>query len=179
MVLAQFPQFNIHSTPLLILVLQGLLLTGILFVRFSKKKNISDVFLASLLLITCYEQTCYTVGFMGWYDTFRNTKINYFLIPLGLGIAPLIFFYVKAITQSNFNFRKKDWFHFLPAITLILYRLSIYLYDSMQSGFNDTQNGVLKIAVDEAVVLPLLVFVSFAQMLLYLAFTFPSSLVYL
>lgn len=167
-----FPNFNVYSTPLLILVVQGLVFVGLLFTRYIKKKNISDLFLALILLIVCYQQTCYTVGFMGWYDAFRNTKINYFLIPLGLAIAPLIYFYVKAITTSNFTFKKKDFIHFVPALALVLYRFSIYFYDSLQSGFNDTQNGVLKLSVDEPIVLPLLVFVSFAQMLLYLAFTF-------
>lgn len=167
-----FPNFNVYSTPLLILVVQGLVFVGLLFTRYIKKKNISDLFLALILLIVCYQQTCYTVGFMGWYDTFRNTKINYFLIPLGLAIAPLIYFYVKAITTSNFTFKKKDFIHFVPALALVLYRFSIYFYDSLQSGFNDTQNGILKLSVDEPIVLPLLVFVSFAQMLLYLAFTF-------
>ena len=167
-----FPDFNIYSTPLLILVVQGLVFVGLLFARYIKKKNISDLFLALILLIVCYQQTCYTVGFMGWYTVFRNTKINYFLIPLGIAIAPLIYFYVKAITTSNFTFKKKDFIHFIPAITLILYRFSIYFYDSLQPGFNDTQNGILKLSVDEPIVLPLLVFVSFAQMLLYLAFTF-------
>lgn len=167
-----FPGFNIYSTPLLILVVQGLVFVGLLFARYIKKKNISDLFLALILLIVCYQQTCYTVGFMGWYNVFRNTKINYFLIPLGIAIAPLIYFYVKAITTSNFTFKKKDFIHFIPAITLILYRFSIYFYDSLQPGFNDTQNGILKLSVDEPIVLPLLVFVSFAQMLLYLAFTF-------
>ncbi|WP_430928224.1 helix-turn-helix domain-containing protein [Polaribacter marinivivus] len=166
-----FPDFNIYSTPLLILVVQGLVFVGLLFARYIKKKNISDLFLALILLIVCYQQTCYTVGFMGWYNVFRNTKINYFLIPLGIAIAPLIYFYVKAITTSNFTFKKK-FIHFIPAITLILYRFSIYFYDSLQPGFNDTQNGILKLSVDEPIVLPLLVFVSFAQMLLYLAFTF-------
>lgn len=167
-----FPDFNIYSTPLLILVVQGLVFVGLLFARYIKKKNISDLFLALILLIVCYQQTCYTVGFMGWYNVFRNTKINYFLIPLGIAIAPLIYFYVKAITTSNFTFKKKDFIHFIPAITLILYRFSIYFYDSLQPGFNDTQNGILKLSVDEPIVLPLLLFVSFAQMLLYLAFTF-------
>lgn len=167
-----FPNFNVYSTPLLILVVQGLVFVGLLFTRYIKKKNISDLFLALVLLIVCYQQTCYTVGFMGWYDAFRNTKINYFLIPLGLAIAPLIYFYVKAITTSNYTFKKKDFIHFVPALALVLYRFSIYFYDSLQSGFNDTQNGILKLSVDEPIVLPLLVFVSFAQMLLYLAFTF-------
>ena len=112
-----FPDFNIYSTPLLILVVQGLVFVGLLFARYIKKKNISDLFLALILLIVCYQQTCYTVGFMGWYNVFRNTKINYFLIPLGIAIAPLIYFYVKAITTSNFTFKKKNFIHFIPAIT--------------------------------------------------------------
>jgi AraC-like DNA-binding protein len=172
MIALSFPDFNIYSTPLLILVFQGLIFVGLLFARYFKKKNISDLFLALILLVICYQQTCYTVGFMGWYNVFRNTKINYFLIPMGLGIAPLIYFYVKSITTSNFKFKKKDWIHFIPIIVLITYRFSIYTYDSIQPGFNDTQNGILKLALDEPFILPLLVFVSFAQMLLYLAFTF-------
>lgn len=167
-----FPDFNLYSTPLLILVVQGLIFVALLFARYFKQKNISDLFLGLILLIICYEQTCYTVGFMGWYNVFRNTKINYFLIPMGVAIAPLIYFYVKTITTSNFKFRKKDWLHFLLAFCLIIFRLGIYVYDSLQPGFNETQNGVLKLSIEEPIVSPLWVFVSFAQMLLYLAFTF-------
>ena len=167
-----FPDFNLYSTPLLILVFQGLVFVALLLARYFKKKNISDLFLGLILLIICYEQTCYTVGFMGWYNVFRNTKINYFLIPMGVAIAPLIYFYVKAITTSNFIFHKKDWLHFVLAFSLILFRLTIYFYDSLQPGFDDTQNGILKLSVDEPIISPLWVFVSFAQMLLYLAFTF-------
>jgi AraC-like DNA-binding protein len=167
-----FPDFNIYSTPLLILVFQGLIFVALLFSRYFKKRNISDLFLAIILLIICYEQICYTVGFMGWYNTYKNTKINYFLIPLGIAIAPLIYFYVKSITTSNFRFLKTSWIHFIPAIFLVLYRFSIYFFDRLQSGFNETQNGILKLSIDEPIIMPLLVFVSFAQMLLYLAFTF-------
>ncbi len=167
-----FPDFNFFSTPLLVLVLQGLIFVFLLYRKYYKKKNISDLFLATILIILCYQQICYTVGFMGWYNEFRNTKINYFLIPMSLGIAPLIYFYVKSITTSNFKFQKKDWMHFAPVFILILYRFLIYFYDSLQPGFNNTQNGILKLAVDEPILQPLLVFVSFAQMLLYLAFTF-------
>lgn len=170
--LINFPDFNIHSTPLLLLVLQGLIFVGLLLWRYAIKRNPSDLFLGLILLIVCYEQICYTVGFMGWYDNFRNTKINYWLIPMGTAIAPLIYFYVKSITISSFVFKKSDMWHFAIPITLVIYRISIYTYDSLQLGFNDTQNGYLKINLDEAIVLPSLNFVSFVQMLLYLAFTF-------
>lgn len=167
-----FPDFNIHSTPLLMFVLQGLLLITFLFVRYLKAKNISDLFLSLILLIICYEQISYTIGFMGWYNMFRNTKINYFLIPMGVALAPLIYLYVKAITTSKFKFRKTDWLHFILAFSLILFRLVIYFYDSLQLGFDETQNGILKLSLDEPIIQPILIFVSFAQMLLYLAFTF-------
>ena len=47
-----------------------------------------------------------------------------------------------------------------------MYRASIYTYDALQPGFNDTQNGYLKIHLDEAYVLTSLSFISFAQMIM-------------
>ncbi|MBT8261335.1 MAG: helix-turn-helix domain-containing protein [Bacteroidia bacterium] len=173
-----FPDFNIWSTPLLILVLQGLVLIGLLLFRYFRKRNVSDLFLALILVIVCYEQICYTVGFMGWYHAFPNTKINYWLIPMALALAPMIYFYVKTSTTSDFKFRKIYWLHFIPAMALVLYRLSIYTYDSLQPGFNDTQNGYLKIHLDEPIIQPILMFVEFAALLLYLAFTFQMFLNY-
>ena len=167
-----FPDFNIRSTPLLILVLQGLVLIALLFSRFVRLKRRSDLFLGLILLVMCYEQICYTVGFMGWYHEYRNTKINYWLIPMGLALAPLIYFYVRSVTTSNFKFKKRDWLHFVPAFSVILYRVFIYSFDAMQQGFGEVQNGQLKQSIDEPVFQPLIMFAEFAVMLLYLAFTF-------
>ncbi|WP_296351054.1 AraC family transcriptional regulator [Winogradskyella sp.] len=167
-----FPDFNKWSLPLLILVLQGLVFTVLLLNRYFKKRNLSDLFLGLILLLTCYNQTCYTVGFMGWYDTFRTTKINYFLINIAVGLAPLIYLYVKSITTSNFKFKRKHWWHFSLAFLYVVYRLSIYTYDALQPGFNDTQNGVLKIELDEAYVQSVMGYVETPFMLMYIAFTF-------
>ncbi len=166
-----FPNFNSYSTPLLVLVLQGLIFAILLLMKYKRKGNISDLFLGLILLFTCYNQTCYTLGFMGWYDEFRNTKINYFLYNIAIVLGPLIFLYVKSITTSNFVFRKKDWWHFALAIAFVCYRLIIFTYDALQPGFNETQNGILKINIDEAIIQPIMGFIEFPFMLLYLAFT--------
>lgn len=170
--LFSFPSFNDHSLPLLILVSQGMIFVFLLFAKFIQKRNPSHFLLALILLLVCYHQICYTVGYMGWYDTFRNTKINYWLIPIGLALAPMIYFYVKSITISKFTFKGNDWWHFAGAFALIGFRTFIYIYDWMQPGFHETQNGILKESVDELIVQPILVFLEFAAMLLYLAFTF-------
>jgi AraC-like DNA-binding protein len=166
-----FPNFNLYSTPLLILSSQALIFAFLLFYKYKQTKNISNLFLALILLLSSYSQICYTIGFMGWYDTYRNTKINYFLYNITIILAPLIYLYIKSITTSNFKFRKKDWWHFSLAIVFIFYRLSIFIYDAKQLGFNETQNGVLKISLDDAFIQPIMGFIEFPIMLLYLAFT--------
>ncbi|WP_422104139.1 helix-turn-helix domain-containing protein [Winogradskyella sp.] len=158
--------------PLLILVLQGMIFVVLLFIRYSKKRQLSDLFLGLILLLSCYAQICYTVGFMGWYNEFRTTKINYFLINIAVGLAPLIYLYVKSITTSNFRFKKTYWWHFSLAFLYVFYRLSIYTYDALQPGFHDTQNGILKIELDEAYWQPIMSYVETPFMLMYLAFTF-------
>ncbi len=167
-----FPDLNQHSLPLLILVLQGLIFVGLLFYRYVKHKAYSDLFLALILLLTCYFQTCYTLGFMGWYNEFRTTKINYFLINISFGIAPLIYLYVKSITQSNFRFKSKYFWFFVPLFLFIAYRLTIFTYDALQTGFKETQNGYLKIHLDEAYVQNISWFLETSYMMVFLAFTF-------
>lgn len=166
-----FPDFNSYSTPLLVLVLQGLIFAILLLIKYKRKGNISDLFLALILLFTCYSQTCYTIGFMGWYNEYRNTKINYFLYNIGIVLAPLIYLYVKSITQSNFKFKKAHWWHLALAFAFVFYRIVIFIYDALQPGFQETQNGILKISLDEALIQPIMSFVEFPFMLLYLAFT--------
>lgn len=138
-----FPNFNLYSTPLLVLVSQGLLFGLLLLYRFSTRERVSDLFLALLVIITCYHRTTYTIGFMDWYDTYRNTKINYWLISLSLAIGPLIYFYVRSVTTSNLKFDGKDWVHFSPAVLYVLYRIFIFVYDANQGGFDARQNGIL------------------------------------
>ncbi len=153
------------------LVLQSLVFAVLLFIKYKNKRNISDLFLGLILLLTCYNQTCYTVGFMGWYNEYRTTKINYFLYNIAIALAPLIYLYVKSVTTSNFKFQRKHWWHFYLAISFIVYRASIFIYDASQPGFHETQNGVLKIKLDEAIIQPVMGYIEFPFMLLYLAFT--------
>ena len=136
-----FPNFNIFSTPLLILVLQGFIFALLLLKRYFSKQHISDLFLSLLLIITGYHTTTYIIGFMDWYDTYQNTKVNYWLINFLPAVGPLIYFYVKSLTQPYFKFRKIDYLHFLPALVYFIYRVIVFIYDAQQPGFEDVQNG--------------------------------------
>ncbi|NKI31052.1 helix-turn-helix domain-containing protein [Croceivirga thetidis] len=167
-----FPEFNSYSTPLLILGLQGLLLAILLYRRFLNKRLLPDIFLAAILLIMCYHRTTYTIGFMGWYDTFRNTKINYYLVAMDLLMAPLLFFYVKSILNPKFKLLRKHIWHAMPWILFFLTKLFILIYDSQQPGFDENQNGYLVVNFQWPYLNTIVSIFSSAQMLLYLAFSF-------
>lgn len=170
--LLEFPNFNLYSTPLLILVLQGLIFAGLLLHKYTQKKSLSYVLLSVILCIACYHRTTYTIGFMDWYDTFRNSKINYYLINLGLIFVPLIYFYVRSITVSDFRFKRKDILHFVPGIFFILIKLVILIYDASQPGFADTQNGYLVQNFQWKYVDPFVMAFSYIQETVYLVLTF-------
>ena len=138
-----FPDFNIFSTPLLILVVQGLILVAMLLHKSWSLKDVSSLLLAILLLITCYHRTTYTIGFLGWYDTFRNTKINYYLIELILAVGPLIYLYIRSVGEREFKMTRSRYFHFLPVIVYFILRVILLIYDSRQDGYDETQNGIL------------------------------------
>ena len=167
-----FPDFNLYSTPLLILVLQGLLLTVLLLHRYVKKKRLPDLLLALILLMMCYHRTTYTIGFMGWYDTFRNTKINYYVVNVGMLMAPLIYFYVKSVLEPKFRLQRKHFWHFLPWVLFFVAKGIILVYDANQPGFSDNQNGYLVLNFQWKFLDPVVTVFSTAQMLLYLAFSF-------
>jgi AraC-like DNA-binding protein/glucose uptake protein GlcU len=166
-----FPQFNIHSTPLLILVLQGLIFAGFLFYRFAKKKQIADLLVASLLVIMAYHRTAYTIGFMGWYDTFQNTKINYFLVSLDLAMGPMIYLYLRSMLKPKIRFGKKDWLHFVPVVVFILYRLVVLLHDAGQPDWAIGYEGEWQRDIHLPYVMPFHRLLEYSSALLYLAFS--------
>jgi len=119
----------------------------------------------------CFERIHYTVGFMSWYDTHPNTKINYVLAPMTLAFGPLLFLYVRSLTVAKFQMLRRHLWHFMPFAVYILYRLFLYVYDMSQEGFSATQNGVLMSKVEIFIVTPLFILLSSFHLILYLAFT--------
>ncbi|XLS30966.1 helix-turn-helix domain-containing protein [Flavobacteriaceae bacterium M23B6Z8] len=166
-----FPDFNLYSTPLLLLVLQGLIFALLLLNRYRKEKFIPDLLLALLLIITGYHRTSYTIGFMGWYDTFQNTKINYYLINFSFALGPLIYFYVASTLKANFTFKKIHLLHLLPVTLYIIYRLIILFHDMNSPGWDTGYNGEWELKYNQKYGLIVTSIFNFAHQLLYYAFT--------
>ncbi len=173
-----FPDFNIRSTPLLILVIQGLIFAGLLIYRYMSKKKHADLLIGVLLMIMAYQRTTYTIGFMSWYDTFKNTKINYFLWPMGLAMAPVIYLYVRTTILAPFKLKKKDWWHFVPIGLYIIWKLVILGHDMMSNDWSQGYSSGWKEAYEDVYVDSIMTHIMYSWQLVYLAFTLQLYLNY-
>ena len=108
---------------------------------------------------------------MSWYDTFRNTKVNYYLIPTAFFFAPLLFLYIKSVLRVGWNFSRKELLHFIPAGIFLIYRVFILTYDAFQPGFSETQNGVMMQSLNMGVTGAVFQLFMFIITILYLAFS--------
>lgn len=167
-----FPDFNFYSSTLLFLSLQGLLFALLLFKRYFKAKSKIDLLLALILTITFYNQVCYCLGFLGWYDTYKTTKINYFFFNVHILLAPLIFFYVRMITKPHIKFSLKDLVHFIPFLILLAIKAWIFIADSSAADFNSIQNGLLVENFQWDLLDPIVAMTTVVQMSAYMFLSF-------
>lgn len=162
----------------MILVAQGIIFAVLLFLRYRQKGNQSDLILVFFLLIMAWHRTTYTIGFMGWYDTFKNTKVNYYLISLGLAMGPLMYLYVRTIVQAPYKLVKKDYLHFIPVGLFVTYRLVILFHDAMQPGWASGYSGVWQREFHEVYGGPFMHILHYTSQTLYIAFTIQLFLQY-
>lgn len=72
------------------------------------------------------------LGHAGWYSLqpYRDI-LFYFPFQNFFLLGPLIFFYTKALLNPGASFGKKDWLHFLPAVSYLLYTAVMFIGDKI------------------------------------------------
>ena len=173
-----FPQFNIYSIPLLILICQGLIFAALLIQRYFKERKAADLLIVLILGIMVYHRTTYTIGFMGWYDTFKNTKINYYLFSLSLAMGPVIYLYIRSTLVAPFTLRKNDWWHFLPIFLYVFYRLVLLIHDYNGPGWELGYEGEWLRDIHVQYVSTFASLLEMISQILYLAFTIQLVMIY-
>jgi AraC-like DNA-binding protein len=123
--------FNLYSSLLLPSFVHGLLFFLILMWRGIRQERLADKFLALILLTYTLRVGSWMLGFAGWYDSHdgHTTFMFYFPTNHWLAIGPLFYFYFFYITDSQFKWERRYWWHFLPEGIWLLRSLSIFIAD--------------------------------------------------
>ncbi|MDX1909406.1 MAG: helix-turn-helix transcriptional regulator [Bacteroidia bacterium] len=108
--------FNVYSSLLLPLVLQGIIFSLLLCWRSWTEDRLADRLLALILLLLTLRPVNWMLGFAHWYDTkdWHTTFMYYFPWNYFLAYGPLAYLYFQSLTNRDFSLRRRDLWHFLP-----------------------------------------------------------------
>ncbi|OON65808.1 helix-turn-helix domain-containing protein [Hymenobacter sp. CRA2] len=123
--------FSVYSSLLLPFFVQGVVVSAVLLLRRRQHGTPADGWLALLLLLSTARLAQWMLGFAGWYDSHDaySTFMFYFPFSNWLAVGPALYFYFRSLTNQEFRFRRRDGWHFAPALLYLACRLGIWLYD--------------------------------------------------
>jgi hypothetical protein len=124
--------FNLYSSLLLIFFVHIMVYAIMLWRRGIKQESISDKLLGTFLLLAALYVVPWMTGFAGWYNTgnpFYRNLLFYTPFVHGLLMGPLLYFYVKTITNFRYKLQIKDWRHFTPGIIYITWCIVVAVVD--------------------------------------------------
>lgn len=125
-------QFSLFDLLILLGIIQGVI-TSFLLLK-SKKNPQSNRFLALGLLSFCMLSTKPLLHTLSLWDTHW---FRFFPNAMELAVAPLIYFYVKALVIPKFKFKKKDWLHFVPFFISQAYSFVVYFLVLQTRNFSE------------------------------------------
>lgn len=127
-------EFNLYSSLLLVFFVHIIVYAIMLWRRGLKQESLPDKLLGTFLLVSAFLVVPWMTGFAGWYDTedsFYREFLFYFPFVHGLLIGPLLYLYVKSITNFNYRLTQKDKVHFIPALLYALWSILVVIVDKL------------------------------------------------
>jgi AraC-like DNA-binding protein len=139
--------FNLYSSLLLIFFVHILVYSIMLWRRGLKQESVSDQLLGTFLLLAALYVVPWMTGFAGWYNTsnpYYRELLFYTPFVHGLLIGPLLYLYVKSITNFQYSIQKRDWLHFIPGLLYLFWCIVVVVVDKLvvkkyylMNGMND------------------------------------------
>ena len=125
--------FGLQSSLLLIFFVHILVYAFMLWRRGLKQERTSDKLLGTFLFIAALYVVPWMTGFAGWYmpNTIYREILFYTPFVHGLVIGPLLYLYVKAITNFHYKLHRKDWLHFIPGLLYIIWTIIVVVVDKL------------------------------------------------
>jgi AraC-like DNA-binding protein len=135
-------EFGLRSSLLLIFFTHLLVYAVLCIVRGFRQDNNADKFLGGFLLLSALFILPWMVGYAGWYDTQPYREVLFYTpFVHGLYMGPLLYFYVKSITNFKLSLSRKDLYHFIPGTLYLLWAVIMVVVDKLVIGDYYLMNG--------------------------------------
>jgi len=134
--------FGLRSSLLLIFFTHLVVYAFLFFKRGWQQERLSDRLLGWFFLLAGLFIFPWMSGFAGWYDT-QPYREFLFYTPFihALFFGPLLYLYLKSLTNAHYRMQKKDWLHFLPGLLYLAWCLIVVAVDKLIVGHYYLMNG--------------------------------------
>ena len=118
-------QLNIFATVLLFAFVQGIIYAILFIKRGIQEERQSDLWMAGAIVALCISNLSSMLGFMGIY--ILGQQLWFAPHSTGLVIGPIFYYYLKTQINTDFQFSKQDFKHFIPYCLYFIYHSLIFL----------------------------------------------------
>ena len=118
-------QLNIFAIVLLFAFVQGVIYTILFIKRGIQEERQSDFWMAAAIAALCISNLSSMLGFMGIYVL--GQQLWFAPYSTSLVIGPIFYYYLKTQINTDFQFSKQDFKHFIPYCLYFINHLVIFL----------------------------------------------------
>ncbi|RZM29140.1 MAG: AraC family transcriptional regulator [Pedobacter sp.] len=135
-------EFGLRSSLLLIFFTHLCVYAFLFWKRGIIQDRLSDRLLGCFCVLSALFIFPWMSGFAGWYDN-QPYRDFLFYTPFihALFFGPLLFLYLKSLTNSQYKLTRRDWLHFLPGALYLIWCLVVVITDRLFVGNYYLMNG--------------------------------------
>lgn len=135
-------EFGLRSSLLLIFFTHLCVYAFLFWKRGSLQDRLSDQLLGSFCFLSALFIFPWMSGFAGWYDNQPYREVLFY-VPFihALFFGPLLYLYLKSLTNAQYRLTKQDMLHFIPGGLYLLWCLIVAIVDKLVLGRYELMNG--------------------------------------
>ena len=125
-------EFGIRSSLLLVFFIH-LVVYGFMFLKRSVVLGrLSDRLIGSFLFLSALFILPWMTGFGGWYDHQPYRDVLFYTPFINaLFFGPLLYLYIKSLTNVHYRLKQADWLHFIPGMLYLFWRIIMVVSDKL------------------------------------------------
>ncbi|RYY52505.1 MAG: AraC family transcriptional regulator [Chitinophagaceae bacterium] len=136
-------EFGLRSSLLLIFFTHLCVYGFLFFKRGITQQRLPDRILGTFCMLSALFIFPWMSGFAGWYDTQPYREVLFYTPFIhALFFGPLLYLYLKSLTNAQYRLKPQDWWHFSPGAIYLLWCLAVVLTDKLILGHYYLMDGM-------------------------------------
>ena len=136
-------QLNLINSLTLISIFQSIFFALVFFFKRNENKQANKILSIILLVFTCQIIFSFAIDHWTYLSISRYSKLFYLIYQSAYLLGPLMFFYIKAVSNVDYSFKIKEYVHFIPFLIILIFIVTLLFGFNIKLKFNYTRFGIV------------------------------------